>query len=209
MTFFVSGLIFLALAVLTFHPAMRLFQAKNPPFFGMVLTLGSSFLGVYAALMLSRVEERRDRMDRAATLMEMTRENLSTSRGEARNLAHFTRADSFRSGEWEKRMPGSLHPNRPSGLAELLNNGAVLEQISPESLKALLASQSRMERDLLALGASQGRQRRRRLESYLREVVFAQGVLAAEAEFQRGNIGRRDVVEILLEWESKQVPQPI
>jgi hypothetical protein len=103
----------------------------------------------------------------------------------------------------------ALASYEPKHLADLLNNGAVLGQISPESLKALLASQSLMESELKALGGSTGRERRRHLRLYLRELGFAQGVLAAEAEFQRGNIGRRDLTGILEEWTAKKPPTPI
>ena len=71
--------VFLAVCALTFLPSLRLLYAKNPPFSGMVLTLVSSFLGVYMALHFSRSEERADRTARAATLMEMARESLSAS----------------------------------------------------------------------------------------------------------------------------------
>jgi hypothetical protein len=97
----------------------------------------------------------------------------------------------------------------PRELGELLNNGAVLEQISPLSLKALLRCQAGMERELRELAASKGRERRHHLNGYLRELAFAQGVLAAEAEFQRGRIDRGNLEEILREWTEKAAAPPI
>src|SRR4051812_21702589 len=91
MELLLASLFFLILCVVTFLPAMRLLYAKNPAFMGMVLTLASCFLGVYGALEFSRSEERQDRMARAATLMEMTKESLSTSRMEARILSQAKR----------------------------------------------------------------------------------------------------------------------
>lgn len=208
MVLFSAILLFLALCALTFLPALRLFYAKHPPFAGMVMTLVSSFLGVYMALLFSRSEDRADRTARAATLMEMTRESLSASRVETRLLGELRKLEAARSEAGGEASP-ALASFEPKQLADLLNNGAVLEQISPESLKALLASQSLMETELRALNGAQGDERRRRLRFYLRELAFAQGVLAAEAEFQRGNIGRRDLAEILREWASKKIPAPI
>ncbi len=208
MVLFSAILLFLALCALTFLPALRLFYAKHPPFAGRVMTLVSSFLGVYMALLLSRSEEQADRTARAATLMEMTRESLSASRVETRLLGELRKIEAARSEEGAQAVP-VLASFEPKQLADLLNNGAVLEQISPESLKALLASQSQMETELRALNGAVGNERRRRLRSYLRELAFAQGVLAAEAEFQRGNIGRRDLVEILREWAGKKSPAPV
>lgn len=208
MVLFSAILLFLALCALTFLPALRLFYAKHPPFAGMVMTLVSSFLGVYMALLFSRSEERADRTARAATLMEMTRESLSAGRVEARLLAELRKIEAIHAGEGGEAAP-ALASFEPKQLADLLNNGAVLEQISPESLKALLASQSLMEAELREMNGSQGRERRRRLRAYLRELAFAQGVLAAEAEFQRGNIGRRDLADILREWAGKKAPAPI
>lgn len=199
----ISIAVFLVLCGLTFLPYIRLHYAKNPPFAGMILTLISSFLGVYAALNFSRNEDRGDRMARAATLMEMTRESLSAARVETRLLAQ------LRNSDWPKDADGPegearMASVRPKELADLLANGAVLEQISPESLKALLVSQAAMEGDLRALLGEQGQARRRWLNAYFRELAFAQGVLAAEAEFQRGNIGRRDLSEILESWSLKK-----
>ena len=96
----------------------------------------------------------------------------------------------------------------PKELGDLLNNGAVVEQISPQSLKVLLACQVAMERELQYMSATRGRDRRHHLNGYLRELAFAQGVLAVEAEFQRGNIGRGDLAEILQDWAvKKSLPQ--
>jgi Ca2+/Na+ antiporter len=181
MVMILSALLFLILCTLTFSPALKLLYARNPPFVGMILTLSSCFLGVYLAIELSRSSEREDRMARAATLMEMTQANLSASRGEARPS-----------------------PAQSQELAELLNNVAVLEQISPESLKALLASQANMAAELTRLASASGHDRKHHLNGYLREVVFAQGVLTAEAEFQRGRIGRNDLSEILQGWSLKK-----
>ncbi|GEM_PF-3589163 len=213
-----SGLLFLILCALTFFPALRLLYARNPAFVGMILTLSSCFLGVYLAIELSRSEEREDRMARAATLMEMAREGLSASRMEARILDELKHV-----GEFKATAPNPLEAQsgkdnesefKPASaqsreLAELLNNGAVLEQISPQSLKALLASQASMERELGYLAKATGRDRRHHLNGYLRELAFAQGVLSAEAEFQRGNIGRRDLSEILEGWTVKKSIPPI
>lgn len=201
-------LLFLALCALTFLPSLKLLYARNPPFSGMVLTLVSSFLGVYLALLFSRSEEQADRTARAATLMEMTRESLSAGRVEARLLGELRKIEAAQAVAGEGSAM-ALATYEPKQLADLLNNGAVLGQISPESLKALLASQSLMESELVALGGSAGRERRRHLRLYLRELAYAQGVLAAEAEFQRGNIGRGDLTEILEEWTAKKAPAPI
>jgi hypothetical protein len=202
MVLFVSLLLFLALCVLTFLPNVRLLYAKNPPLSGLVLTLISSFLGIYAAMVFSRAEDRSDRMARAATLMEMTRQSLSADKMEARLLAQLRNPDapSADSPEGEARM-ASVEPKE---LSRLLANDAVLLEISPESLRALLESQAAMETYLRGLLAAQGTDRRRPLNSYLRELAFAQGVLAAEAEFQRGHIGRRDLSEILESWSLKK-----
>jgi hypothetical protein len=107
--------------------------------------------------------------------------------------------------------PGSIKPvsASPKELGELLNNGAVLEQISPQSLKALLSSQAVMQRELRELAARHGRERRYHLNGYLRELAFAQGVLAAEAEFQRGHIDRGDLEEMLRDWSLKKATPPI
>ena len=201
-------LLFLALCALTFLPAMKLLYVRNPVLSGMVLTLTSSFLGVNLALHFSRSGEQADRTARAATLMEMTRESLSAGRVEARLLAELRKIEADQAAEGAAGA-ATLASFEPKQLADLLNHGAVMGQISPESLKALLASQSLMESELKALGGSEGRQRRRHLRLYLRELGFAQGVLAAEAEFQRGNIGRRDLTGILEEWTAKKVPAPI
>lgn len=200
-------LLFLVLCALTFLPSLRLLYAKNPPFSGMVLTLVSSFLGVYMALVFSRSEDQADRTARAATLIEMTRESISAGRVETRLLGELRKIEAAQ-GE-DSESAASLASYEPKQLADLLANDAVIEQISPESLKALLASQSLMESELTALGGAKGRERRRRLRLYLRELAFAQGVLAAEAEFQRGNIGRKDLAEILQEWSNKKSPAPI
>jgi hypothetical protein len=205
--------VFLAVCALTFLPSLRLLYAKNPPFSGMVLTLVSSFLGVYMALFFSRSEDLADRTARAATLMEMTRETLSASQVETRLIAELREIEAIQAGEGAdaSEAAGSmkLASYEPKQLADLLKNDAVIEQISPESLKALLASQSLMEGELRALNGSRGRVRRMHLRQYLREMAFAQGVLTAEAEFQRGNIGRRDLTEILREWSDKKSPSPI
>lgn len=208
MVLLLAILVFLIVCALTFMPALRLLYARNPPFSGMVLTLVSSFLGVYLAILFSRSEELADRTARAATLMEMTRESLSASRVETRLLAELRKLEAGK-GEVGSEASASLASFEPKQLADLLNNDAVLEQISPEGLKALLSSQSQMETELQALSGTTGRERRRRLRLYLRELGFAQGVLAAEAEFQRGNIGRGDLVEILQEWTQKKSPAPI
>lgn len=217
-----SGLLFLILCTLTFFPALRLLYARNPAFVGMVLTLSSCFLGVYLAIELSRSEEREDRMARAATLMEMAREGLSASRMEARLLDELKQVGQIKASaangtmtpldlKTGKDCEPELRPAsaQPKELADLLNNGAVLEQISPQSLKALLASQANMERELGFLAKATGRDRRHHLNGYLRELAFAQGVLSAEAEFQRGNIGRRDLSEILDGWTVKKSLPPI
>lgn len=208
MVLLLAVLLFLALCALTFLPALRLFYAKNPPFSGMILSLVSSFLGVYMALVFSRSDDRADRMARAATLMEMTRESLAASRVETRLLAELRELEATGAAGGSEAVP-NLAAFEPKQLNDLLNNGAVIEQISPESLKALLASQSLLESELKALGGAQGDERRRRLRLYLRELAFTQGVLAAEAEFQRGNIGRRDLSEILEEWAIKKAPAAI
>jgi hypothetical protein len=178
-------------------------------------------------LEFSRSEERQDRMARAATLMEMTKESLSASRMEARILsqlkpeqgglsesAAFPAAASSATAASASTVAGSFaEPKAPSALpkelGELLNNGAVLEQISPQSLKALLACQVAMERELQYMAASRGKPRRHHLNGYLRELAFAQGVLAAEAEFQRGNIDRGDLTEILQGWTLKKATPQI
>lgn len=201
-------LLFLVLCALTFLPALKLLYAKNPPFSGMVLTLVSSFLGVYMALIFSRSEEQADRTARAATLMEMTRESISAVRVETRLLAELRKIEAAQDSVGAESA-ATLASYEPKQIADLLNNDAVIGQISPESLKALLASQSLMETALKALGGTQGRERRRHLRFYLRELAFAQGVLAAEAEFQRGNIGRRDLAGILEEWTAKKAPSSI
>jgi hypothetical protein len=202
-------LLFLAVAAATFHPSLRLLYARNPAFMGMVLTLCACFLGVYGAIEFSRLEERQDRMARAATLMDMAKETLTADRAQAR-LAQFRSAEAADAEVAPEAKPESAKPAPPSSreLGELLNNGAVLEQISPASLKVLLACQAEMQRELRGLAASQGRARRHHLNGYLRELAFAQGVLAAEAEFQRGNIGRGDLEEILREWSLKKGAAP-
>lgn len=197
-------LFFSFLCVLTFFPAMRTLYARNPAFMGMILTLFSCFLGVYAALEFSRSGERFDRMARAATLMEMTRESLAADRMEARLLAQFKGS----ARDTAESAPVSFHGSRmvdgmPNGLGDLLNNGAIVEQISPQSLKVLLACQAALDREARSLAKTTGRKRRHHLNGYLRELSFAQGVLAAEAEFQRGNIGRGDLTEILRDWAIK------
>ncbi|MEO7426001.1 MAG: hypothetical protein ABI036_12500 [Fibrobacteria bacterium] len=209
-------LLFALLCALTFFPVMRLQYAKNPAFMGMILTLAACFLGVYGALEFSRSEERHDRMARAATLMEMTKESLTASRMEARILSQL-KIDPAAAPE-NTSFPGILgvlpFETRPvSGsskeLGDLLHNGAVLEQISPQSLKALLACQVDMERELQYMAGTKDRERRHHLNGYLRELAFAQGVLAAEAEFQRGNIGRGDLTEILEDWTVKKASPQI
>jgi hypothetical protein len=199
-----ATLLFLLLCAITFFPAMRLLYAKNPAFMGMILTLAACFLGVYGALEFSRSEERHDRMARAATLMDMTKEALTANRLEARILSQLKSEPGVQEGV--VGLLGEVKPASasPKELGELLNNGAVLEQISPQSLKALLSSQAAMERELQSLAASKGRERRHRLNGYLRELAFAQGVLEAESEFQRGNIGRSDLTEILQDWTIKK-----
>lgn len=198
-------LLFLILGAATFHPAMKLLYARNPPFMGMVLTLCACFLGVYGAIEFSHLEERQDRMDRAATLMDMAKESLTADRAQAHLSQMRTEPPVVDSGIPEPRpdagKPGGASPKE---LSELLRNGAVLEQISPPSLKALLACQADMRRELQDLSATKGRERRHHLNGYLRELAFAQGVLAAEAEFQRGNIGRGDLEDILKEWALKK-----
>jgi hypothetical protein len=202
-----SSLLFLLLCTITFLPGMRLFYAKNPAFMGMVFTLSACFLGVYGALEFSRSEERHDRMARAATLMDMTKESLSVSRLEARILsqlkpeAETAALPGAAAATWSEAKTAS---GSPKELGELLNNGAVLEQISPQSLKILLTCQVTLERELQYMTATRGRDRRHHLNGYLRELAFAQGVLAAEAEFQRGNIGRGDLTEILQDWTVKK-----
>lgn len=207
-------LIFLLLCAITFLPAMRLLYAKNPAFMGMVLTLAACFLGVYGALEFSRSEERHDRMARAATLMEMTKESLTASRMEARILSQLKHDPATPQETAALNAAGLAGDTRsvsgsPKELGELLNNGAVLEQISPQSLKALLACQVTMERELQYMTAAKGPERRHHLNGYLRELAFAQGVLAAEAEFQRGNIGRGDLTEILQDWTIKKATPQI
>jgi hypothetical protein len=172
-----------------------------------VFTLSACFLGVYGALEFSRSEERHDRMARAATLMDMTKESLSVSRLEARILsqlkpeAETAALPGAAAATWPEAKTAS---GSPKELGELLNNGAVLEQISPQSLKILLTCQVTLERELQYMTATRGRDRRHHLNGYLRELAFAQGVLAAEAEFQRGNIGRGDLTEILQDWTVKK-----
>ena len=203
-------LFFALLCAITFLPGMRLLYAKNPAFMGMVLTLSACFLGVYGALEFSKSEERQDRMARAATLMDMTKESLTASRLEARILSQLKPENAEappRTGN-VSLASASLESRPASGsskeLSDLLNNDAVLAQISPQSLKVLLASQSTMERELQYMASTGGRERRHHLNSYLRELAFAQGVLAAESEFQRGNIGRGDLTEILQDWTLKK-----
>lgn len=169
MVLILISLLFIILCTLTFFPALRLFYARNPPLAIMLLTLPACFLGVYLAMELSQFSERQDRRARAATLMEMTKENLSTKE-----------------------------------LTKLLNSGVVLEQISPLSLKVLLSSQVNMKKELSFLTTATGRNRRDHLNGFTRELTFAQGVLTAEAEFQRGNIGRRDLADILTAWIAKK-----
>lgn len=202
-------ILFLILGAATFHPAMKLLYAKNPAFMGMVLTLCACFLGVYGALEFSRFSEREDRMARAATLMDMAKESLTADRAQAhlsQLQAAGPAADSAPDARGDGTNPDGSRPGgaSPKELGELLRNGAVLEQISPPSLKALLASQAEMRRELWDLSSSKGRERRHHLNGYLRELSFAQGVLAAEAEFQRGNIGRSDLEDILREWSLKK-----
>lgn len=204
-----ATLLFLLLCVATFHPVSKVLYARNPAFAGMVLTLSACFLGVYGALEISRSEERQDRMARAATLMEMAKEALAADRAETR-LSQLRPESAAADGAPSER-PGGVKAvsASPKELGDLLNNGAVLEQISPPSLKALLSCQAVMERELRELAGSKGRDRRHHLNGYLRELAFARGVLAAEAEFQRGNIGRSDLEEILREWALKQEGPPI
>lgn len=202
-----ATLLFLLLCALTFLAPMRLLYAKNPAFMGMVLTLSACFLGVYGAIEFSRSEERHDRMARAATLMDMTKDALTANRMEARILSQLK----AEAAPAEGAQAGDVKPvsATPKELGELLNNGAVLEQISPQSLKALLSSQASMERELQYLAVSKGRERRHHLNGYLRELAFAQGVLAAESEFQRGNIGRGDLTDILQDWALKKAAPQI
>ena len=201
---------FAFLCAITFLPGMRLLYAKNPAFMGMVLTLSACFLGVYGALEFSKSEERQDRMARAATLMDMTKESLTASRLEARILSQLKpEKPEVRPRAESASMASVSMDSRPAygsskELSDLLNNDAVLAQISPQSLKVLLASQANMERELQFLASTGGRERRHHLNSYLRELAFAQGVLAAESEFQRGNIGRGDLNEILQDWTLKK-----
>ena len=206
-----SGLIFLLLCAVTFLPGMRLLYAKNPAFIGMVLTLVACFLGVYGALEFSRSEERHDRMARAATLMEMTKESLTASRMEARILSQLKHEPGAADSSVQVALPSESRPvsGSPKELGELLSNGAVLEQISPQSLKALLACQVTMERELQYMASTRDRERRHHLNGYLRELAFAQGVLAAESEFQRGNIGRGDLTDILQDWTLKKASPQI
>jgi hypothetical protein len=203
----IACFIFLLLCAITFLPGMRLLYAKNPAFMGMVLTLSACFLGVYGALEFSKSEERQDRMARAATLMDMTKESLSASRMEARILSQL-KPEAGPQAESVSLAVAAPDYKPASGsskeLGELLNNDAVLAQISPQSLKALLACQVTMERGLQYVASTRGRDRRHHLNGYLRELAFAQGVLAAEAEFQRGNIGRGDLNEILQQWTLKK-----
>jgi hypothetical protein len=204
-----SSLLFLLLCTITFFPGMRLFYAKNPAFMGMIFTLSACFLGVYGALEFSRSEERHDRMARAATLMDMTKESLTASRMEARILSQLKTESETPSSPAAALFPeAKAASGSPKELGELLSNGAVVEQISPQSLKALLACQVTMERERQYMSVTRGRDRRHHLNGYLRELAFAQGVLTAEAEFQRGNIGRGDLSEILQDWTVKQsLPQ--
>lgn len=209
-------LLFALLCAITFFPAMRLFYAKNPAFTGMILTLAACFLGVYGALEFSRSEERHDRMARAATLMEMTKESLMASRMEARILSQLKHDPAAAPENTEApgltgAMPFEARSVSGSSkeLGDLLHNEAVLEQISPQSLKALLACQVNMERELQYMAGTKDRERRHHLNGYLRELAFAQGVLAAEAEFQRGNIGRGDLTDILEDWAVKKASPQI
>ncbi|MDB5106649.1 MAG: hypothetical protein JWP91_4338 [Fibrobacteres bacterium] len=212
-----ASLLFVVLCAITFFPGMRLLYAKNPAFVGMVLTLSACFLGVYGALEISRSEERLDRMARAATLMDMTKESLSASRMEARILSQLKPEPGTEADPETAALPAAATAftpdakpasGSPKELGELLNNGAVVEQISPQSLKALLACQVTMERELQYMSSTRGRDRKHHLNGYLRELAFAQGVLAAEAEFQRGNIDRSDLSEILQGWTAKKaLPQ--
>ena len=201
---------FALLCAITFLPGMRLLYAKNPAFMGMVLTLSACFLGVYGALEFSKSEERQDRMARAATLMDMTKESLTASRLEARILSQLKPENPEARPRAESGSLASVAmESRPASgsskeLSDLLNNDAVLAQISPQSLKVLLGSQVTMERELQFLASTEGRARRHHLNSYLRELAFAQGVLSAESEFQRGNIGRGDLNEILQDWTLKK-----
>lgn len=210
MTLILACFVFLVLCAMTFIPAMRVLYGKNPAFLGMLFTLSACFLGVYAALEFSRSEDRLDRMARAATMMEMTKEALTTTRMEARILSKLNGQPSLQtegatlssaSGIAVEAKPVS---GSPKELGELLNNLAILEQISPQSLKALLACQVSLEKELQLLSSTKGRARRHHLNGYLRELAFAQGVLTAEVEFQRGNIGRSDLAEILQDWTLKK-----
>lgn len=216
-------LLFVFLGAATFHPAIRVLYARNPAFLGMVLTLCACFLGVYGAIEFSRSEERQDRMARAATLMDMAKDALTADRAQV-HLSQFIAETGGDSMVAESRAlcggacdsgtltrSGGIKPvsASPKELGELLNNGAVLEQISPPSLKALLSSQAVMQRELRELAARHGRERRYHLNGYLRELAFAQGVLAAEAEFQRGNIDRGDLEEMLRDWALKKAAPPI
>jgi hypothetical protein len=198
-------ILFLSLGAATFHPAMKLLYARNPAFMGMALTLCACFLGVYGAIEFSHLEERQDRMDRAATLMDMAKASLTADRAQA-HLSQMRPEPPATDTVPEPRGYGAKPGGgaSPKELSELLRNGAVLGQISPPSLKALLACQADMRRELQDLSASKGRERRHHLNGYLRELAFAQGVLAAEAEFQRGNIGRGDLEDILKEWSLKK-----
>jgi hypothetical protein len=217
-------LFFLFLGAATFHPTIRVLYARNPAFLGMVLTLCACFLGVYGAIEFSRSEERQDRMARAATLMDMAKDALTADRAQVHlsQLIAETAGDSMVAesralcggvpcDSGAPTRSGSIKPvsASPKELGELLNNGAVLEQISPQSLKALLSSQAVMQRELRELAARHGRERRYHLNGYLRELAFAQGVLAAEAEFQRGNIDRGDLEEMLRDWSLKKAAPPI
>lgn len=203
-------LLFALLCAITFLPGMRLLYAKNPAFMGMVLTLSACFLGVFGALEFSKSEERQDRMARAATLMDMTKESLTASRLEARILSQLKpeNPEAGPRAESVSLASASVEARPASGsskeLSVLLNNDAVLAQISPQSLKALLDCQVTLERELQYMASTGGRDRRHHLNSYLRELAFAQGVLAAESEFQRGNIGRGDLTEILQDWTLKK-----
>lgn len=203
-------LFFALLGAITFLPGMRLLYAKNPAFMGMVLTLSACFLGVFGALEFSKSEEREDRMARAATLMDMTKESLSASRLEARILSQLKPENPEAGPGAETVSPATVSPDARAAsgsskeLSGLLNNDAVLAQISPQSLKALLACQVALEREMQRMAATGGRDRRHHLNTYLRELAFAQGVLAAESEFQRGNIGRGDLTEILQDWTLKK-----
>lgn len=219
----IAILLFVLLGAATFHPTVKVLYARNPAFLGMVLTLCACFLGVYGALEFSRSEERQDRMARAATLMDMAKDALTADRAQV-HLSQFKPEggdssvaeagvpcgrDAGCDSAAEARTGMKTVSASPKELGELLNNGAVLEQISPPSLKALLSSQAVMQRELRELAARRGRERRHHLNGYLRELVFAQGVLSAEAEFQRGHIGRSDLEEILRDWSLKKAARPI